>query len=129
MPDSPKTLYQKIWEAHVVHQDAGGPAVLYIDRHLIHEGTPPQAFAGVAQRGLKVRRPDKTTATIDHSIPTHARNLPITDEAARTQIETLRRNVKAYGIDLFDVDSGHQGIVHVIGPELGLTQPGMTIVC
>ncbi len=126
---TPKTLYEKIWDAHLVHQEANGPAILYIDRHLIHEVTSPQAFAGLEKRGLKVRRPDKTTATEDHSIPTTDRSLPITDEAAKKQLETLAQNCRRHGIELFDVASGHQGIVHVIGPELGLTQPGMTIVC
>lgn len=124
-----KTLYQKLWDSHVVHQDEGGPAILYIDRHLIHEVTSPQAFAGLAQRGLPVRRPDRTTGTEDHSIPTTDRSLPIADEAARNQLSTLSENCKKHGITLYDVQSGHQGIVHVIGPELGLTQPGMTIVC
>jgi 3-isopropylmalate/(R)-2-methylmalate dehydratase large subunit len=125
----PKTLYAKIWDAHVVHQDPGGPAILYIDRHLIHEVTSPQAFAGLKSRGLNVRRPDFTTATEDHSIPTTDRRLPIADEAARHQLETLRQNCQEQQITFFDVSSGYQGIVHVIGPEQGLTQPGMTIVC
>lgn len=126
---TPQTLYEKIWNAHVVHQEADGPSVLYIDRHLIHEVTSPQAFAGLKQRGLKVRRPDLTTATEDHSIPTTDRSQAIADEAARIQLETLARNCQEHGIELFNVASGYQGIVHVIGPELGLTQPGMTIVC
>ncbi len=125
----PLTLYEKIWNAHVVHQDAGGPAILYIDRHLIHEVTSPQAFSGLKQRGFPVRRPDLTTATEDHSIPTTDRSLPVADEQARNQLETLASNCREHGIALYDVASGHQGIVHVIGPELGLTQPGMTIVC
>lgn len=129
MTTSAQTLYEKIWDAHVVHQDKDGPAILYIDRHLIHEVTSPQAFTGLQQRGLKVRRPDLTTATEDHSIPTHDRNLPIADEMARIQLETLAANCKEHGITFFNVSSGYQGIVHVIGPELGLTQPGMTIVC
>lgn len=125
----PKTLYEKIWDAHVVHQEVDGPAILYIDRHLIHEVTSPQAFSGLRQRGLNVRRPDLTTATIDHSIPTLNRHLPIADEAARKQVATLAENCRAHGIILYDDDSGYQGIVHVIGPELGLTQPGITLVC
>ncbi len=125
----PKTLYEKIWDAHVVHQEKDGPAILYIDRHLIHEVTSPQAFSGLKNRGLKVRRPDLTTATEDHSIPTTDRSLPIEDEAARFQLQTLAENCKAYGVPLYDVASGYQGIVHVIGPELGLTQPGITLVC
>lgn len=124
-----KTLYDKIWDAHVVHQEPQGPAVLYIDRHLIHEVTSPQAFQGLKDRGLKLRRPDLTTATVDHSIPTTDRSLPITDAAAKNQIETLRKNCKESGVTLYDVDTEYQGIVHVIGPELGLTQPGMTVVC
>jgi 3-isopropylmalate/(R)-2-methylmalate dehydratase large subunit len=124
-----KTLYQKIWDAHVVHQASGHPAILYIDRHLIHEVTSPQAFAGLKARGLPLRRPDKTFATVDHSIPTTDRSQAITDAQAAKQIATLEANCKEHGIRLFGVDSGHQGIVHVIGPELGLTLPGMTIVC
>ncbi len=126
---APKTLYEKIWDAHVVHQTEGGPAIVYIDRHLIHEVTSPQAFSGLAARGIPVRRPDLTTATEDHSIPTTDRSKPIEDEAARTQLATLAENCRKHGITLFDVASNHQGIVHVIGPELGLTQPGMTMVC
>lgn len=124
-----KTLYDKIWETHVVETIEGGPSILYIDRHLIHEVTSPQAFQGLKERGIKVHQPSKTTATVDHSIPTTDRSLPITDEAARTQIEKLRDNCKEFGVKLYDVGTQYQGIVHVIGPELGLTQPGMTIVC
>ena len=124
-----KTLYDKIWDAHVVETIEGGPSILYIDRHLIHEVTSPQAFQGLKERGIPVHQPDKTTATVDHSIPTTDRSLPITDEAARTQIEKLRENCKAFGVTLYDIGTDYQGIVHVIGPELGLTQPGMTIVC
>jgi 3-isopropylmalate/(R)-2-methylmalate dehydratase large subunit len=125
----PRTLYQKIWDAHIVHQETEGPAVLYVDRHLIHEVTSPQAFAGLKQRGLKVRRPDLVIATEDHSIPTTDRSLPVADEAARKQLQALAQNCRTYGIPLLDVASGYQGIVHVVGPELGLTLPGMTIVC
>lgn len=123
------TLYEKIWHAHEVQALPEGPSILYIDRHLIHEVTSPQAFSGLQQRGIPVRRPDKTTATVDHSLPTTPRSQPITDPEAKHQIDTLRDNCRHYGITLHDVETGHQGIVHVIGPELGLTQPGMTIVC
>ncbi|MBV8756844.1 MAG: 3-isopropylmalate dehydratase large subunit [Deltaproteobacteria bacterium] len=122
-----RTLFDKIWDAHVVAEEAGRPAVLYIDLHLVHEVTSPQAFAGLAERGLPVRRPDRTVATMDHSIPTNG--LPIADDAARTQLRTLADNCRRHGITLYDADSAHRGIVHVIGPELGYTQPGMTIVC
>jgi 3-isopropylmalate/(R)-2-methylmalate dehydratase large subunit len=122
-----RTLFDKIWDAHVVAEESGRPAVLYIDLHLVHEVTSPQAFAGLAARKLPVRRPDRTVATMDHSIPTNG--LPIADDAARTQLRTLAENCRTHGITLFDAESPHRGIVHVIGPELGLTQPGMTIVC
>src|SRR4051812_24725643 len=122
-----RTLFDKIWDAHVVAAEPGWPAVLYIDLHLVHEVTSPQAFAGLAARRLEVRRPDKTVATMDHSIPTNG--LPIADDAARIQLRTLADNCKKHGITLYDADSPHRGIVHVIGPELGYTQPGMTIVC
>ena len=127
---APQTLYQKIWQAHQVPVTTpGAPGLLYIDRHLIHEVTSPQAFAGLEARGLKVRRPDKTFATVDHSIPTLDRSLPLADAQAAHQLDTLRANCARHGITLFDVNSGNQGIVHVIGPEQGLTLPGMTIVC
>ncbi len=131
MTKRPKTLFEKIWDAHVVTELPDGPTVLYIDLHLVHEVTSPQAFEGLRRRGLKVRRPDRTFATLDHGIPTHDRSLPITDELARKQIETMERNAAEHGIPLYGIKSGadKQGIVHVIGPELGLTQPGMTIVC
>ena len=125
----PKTLFEKIWEAHVVAQQPESPAVLYIDLHLVHEVTSPQAFTGLRQRGLKVRRPDKTLATMDHSIPTHDRSLPISDPLAAAQIKQMETNAAEFGITLHGMDSPHRGIVHVIGPELGRTQPGMTIVC
>ncbi len=127
----PKTLFEKIWDAHVVAQEPGGPAVLYIDLHLVHEVTSPQAFEGLRRRGLKVRRPDRTFATMDHGIPTYDRSLPILDEMAAKQIAALERNCAENGITLFGIRQGadKQGIVHVIGPELGLTQPGKTIVC
>ncbi|HEY4724285.1 MAG TPA: 3-isopropylmalate dehydratase large subunit [Anaerolineae bacterium] len=125
----PLTLFQKIWSAHVVAQAANSPTVLYVDLHLIHEVTSPQAFTGLRARGLKVRRPDKTVATADHGIPTYDRSLPIADELAAKQIQQLEDNCGEFGIRLYGLNSPHQGIVHVIGPELGFTQPGMTIVC
>jgi 3-isopropylmalate/(R)-2-methylmalate dehydratase large subunit len=125
----PRTIVQKIWDDHVVTQDPGAPAVLAVDLHLVHEVTSPQAFAGLRARGLTVRRPSQTVATADHSIPTHDRSLPILDEMAAAQITQLERNCAEFGIPLHGIGSPHQGIVHVIGPQLGLTQPGMTIVC
>jgi len=125
----PKTLFEKIWDEHVVIHESGSPAVLYIDLHLIHEVTSPQAFQGLRNRGLKVRRPDHTQATMDHSIPTTDRTLPILDPIAAKQVEQLRINCKEFGVPLEDLGSEDQGIVHIIGPELGLTQPGMTVVC
>ena len=125
----PQTLVEKIWNAHVVAQEPASPAVLYVDLHLIHEVTSPQAFTGLRARRLKVRRPDKTVATADHGIPTYDRSLPIVDELAAKQIKQLEDNCREFGITLYGLNSPHQGIVHVIGPELGLTQPGMTIVC
>ena len=125
----PRTLFEKIWDAHVVRESAGEPALLYIDLHLVHEVTSPQAFDGLRAAGRGVRRPDLTVSTIDHNVPTTDRSLPIADPIAAQQIETLRRNCAEFGIDLYDIDSPEQGIVHVIGPELGLTRPGMTIVC
>ena len=125
----PKTMLDKIWDAHVVHSEEGRPDLLYIDLHLLHEVTSPQAFEGLRLAGRRVRRPELCVATVDHSVPTTDRSLPIVDDLARLQIEALRENAAAAGIELFDVDSPHQGIVHVIGPEMGFTQPGMTIVC
>ena len=125
----PRTLFEKIWDAHVVLQEPGAPAVLYVDLHLIHEVTSPQAFTGLRQRGLKVRRPNRTVATMDHSIPTIDRAWPIRDEMAAKQITFLENSCREFGIVLHGMHSPHRGIVHVIGPELGLTQPGMTIVC
>src|SRR5438094_1389212 len=124
-----KTLYDKIWDSHVVVPESDAPAILYIDLHLIHEVTTPQAFTGLRKRGLKVRRTDKTFATMDHSIPTSSRSLSGFDEMAANQVRTLAANCAEFGVPLFDLDSPKQGIVHVIGPELGLTQPGRTIVC
>jgi 3-isopropylmalate/(R)-2-methylmalate dehydratase large subunit len=125
----PRTLVEKIWDEHVVAEDAGAPTVLAIDLHLVHEVTSPQAFAGLRARGLRVRHPERTVATADHSIPTHDRSLPILDEMAAAQVAQLETNCREFGIPLHGIGSPHQGIVHVIGPELGLTQPGMTIVC
>jgi len=123
-------LLDKVWDAHVVRELEDGRTLLYIDRHLVHEVTSPQAFEGLRLSGRKVRRPDLTFATVDHNVPTSAnRHLPIADPLARQQVETLRGNVVEFGVPLFDFNSGRQGIVHVIGPELGLTLPGATIVC
>ena len=124
-----KTLFQKIWDSHVVAERPGSPAVLYIDLHLVHEVTSPQAFTGLRQRGLKVRRPDKTLATMDHSIPTTPPGVPIADAMAAAQIRQMETNAADFGITLHGMNSPHRGIVHVIGPELGRTQPGFTIVC
>jgi len=124
-----KTLSQKVWDAHVVHEEPGAPSLIYIDLHLVHEVTSPQAFQGLRERRLKVRRPDLTIATTDHSIPTSDRSLPILDPIAANQVAQLDKNCKEFGITHYGVHSSHQGIVHVIGPELGLTQPGMTVVC
>jgi len=131
-PDSarPRTTVDKIWDEHLVAPGTeGAPDVLAIDLHLVHEVTSPQAFDGLRARGLKVRRPGQTLATVDHSIPTTDRNLPIADEIAATQVSRLEQNCEEFGIPLHGIGSPHQGIVHVIGPELGVTQPGMTIVC
>src|SRR6478609_10786033 len=121
------TLAEKVWNAHVVHSAEGEPDLLYIDLHLIHEVTSPQAFEGLRQAGRKVRRADLTFGTADHNVPTTDRSLPIADAVAAQQIDTLRKNCQEHGIQLFDINSPEQGIVHVIGPELGLTQPGITI--
>ncbi len=125
----PRTMFDKIWEAHVVRRIPGGPDILYIDLHLIHEVTSPQAFALLKKRGLKVRRPDRTVATMDHSTPTLALDLSLADEAARRQLQALEENARTYGIRLYHLAHPERGIVHVLGPEQGLTQPGMTIVC
>jgi 3-isopropylmalate/(R)-2-methylmalate dehydratase large subunit len=125
----PKTLFEKIWDRHVVVAQPGRPTLLYIDLHLVHEVTSPQAFEGLREAGRKVRRPERTFATIDHNVPTDPRPLKILDQSSARQIEVLRQNCREFGVPLFDLDSPEQGIVHVIGPELGLTQPGMTIVC
>ncbi len=125
----PKTMFEKIWEAHVVHEEPGKPALLYIDLHLVHEVTSPQAFDGLRMAGRKVRKPDLTIATMDHNVPTWDRSIPITDEISKKQLEALSKNCAEFGITLYDMYSPNQGIVHIIGPEQGYTQPGMTIVC
>ena len=125
----PQTMFEKIWNKHVVHQEPGKQTLLYIDLHLVHEVTSPQAFEGLRLSGRKLRRPERTVATQDHNVPTTDRSLPIVDPVSRQQIETLRSNCKEFGVRLYDLNDINQGIVHVIGPELGLTQPGMTIVC
>jgi 3-isopropylmalate/(R)-2-methylmalate dehydratase large subunit len=124
-----KTLFDKVWDSHVVHEIQGGPSVLYIDRHLIHEVTSPQAFAGIDKRGLAVFRPQNTVATPDHNVPTIDQHLPIKDQLSRYQVDKLTENCKKHGITLYGLNHPYQGIVHVIGPEQGLTLPGMTIVC
>jgi 3-isopropylmalate/(R)-2-methylmalate dehydratase large subunit len=124
-----KTLFEKIWDAHLVAQPAGRSPILYIDLHLVHEVTSPQAFDGLRAAGRKLRQPSRTVATVDHNVPTEPRGTPITDLIAAKQISALQANCKEFGVRLFDMDSPERGIVHVIGPELGLTQPGMTIVC
>jgi 3-isopropylmalate/(R)-2-methylmalate dehydratase large subunit len=123
------TLFEKIWNKHVVKTIDGGPSVLYIDKHLIHEVTSPQAFKGLEKRGLKVFRPQQVVATADHNVPTLNQHLPITEELSRKQVEALKINCANHGIELYGLGHPFQGIVHVIGPELGFTQPGMTIVC
>jgi 3-isopropylmalate/(R)-2-methylmalate dehydratase large subunit len=124
-----KTLFEKIWESHVVVEKQNNPTLIYIDRHLVHEVTSPQAFEGLRMNNRKVRRPDLTIATMDHNVPTTDRSLPILDQTSSVQIKTLEKNCKEFGIKLFDIDSPNQGIVHVIGPQLGITLPGSTIVC
>ena len=122
-------MFEKIWDDHVVHAEEGKQTILYIDLQLVHEVTSAQAFEGLRLAGRKVRRPDHTVATLDHNVPTTDRSLPILDAISKQQIDTLRENCRQFGIRLYDLDDPQQGIVHVIGPELGLTQPGMTIVC
>src|SRR6202521_803781 len=124
-----RTLFEKIWDSHQVCPGSEDSHILYVDLHLVHEVTTPQAFEGLRLAGRKVRRLDRTVATLDHNIPTTGNRFLIEDALARTQVETLRSNCREFGIELFDLESPNQGIVHVIGPELGLTQPGMTIVC
>jgi len=123
------TLFEKIWDSHIVVEKENGPSLLYIDRHLIHEVTSPQAFEGLRMNKRKVRRPDLTIATMDHNVPTTNRSLPIIDQTSSIQIKALEKNCQDFGINLFDIDSPYQGIVHVIGPQLGITLPGTTIVC
>ena len=125
----PRTLFEKIWDDHVVVQEPDFPVLLYIDLHLVHEVTSPQAFSGLRQKGLSVRRQDRTVATMDHSTPTSGLSLKLVDEMAAQQIKQFRSNCQEFGIQLYDMDSGERGIVHVVGPEQGFTQPGMTIVC
>lgn len=124
-----KTIFDKIWEKHLVTAIDGGPSVLYIDKHLIHEVTSPQAFKGLSNRGLRVYRPKQIVATADHNVPTLDQHLPIKEELSRKQVDALTENCKAFGIELYGLGHPYQGIVHVIGPELGITQPGMTMVC
>src|SRR6266481_4789388 len=125
----PRTLFEKVWDAHLVAAPEGQSPLLYIDLHLVHEVTSPQAFDGLRAQGRRVRQPLRTVATVDHNVPTTPRGLPIADPIAAKQIEALQKNCREFGVPLFDIDSPEQGIVHVIGPELGITQPGMTIVC
>lgn len=124
-----KTLFEKIWDSHVVVNEPGSPSVLYIDLHLVHEVTSPQAFTGLRQKRLKVRRPDRTVATMDHSTPTKSLSLDLSDMMAANQLRQMEANCAEFGIPLYGLDNPERGIVHVMGPELGLTQPGMTIVC
>jgi 3-isopropylmalate/(R)-2-methylmalate dehydratase large subunit len=125
----PRNIIEKLWDSHVVAEQPGAPALLYVDLHLVHEVTSPQAFAGLRERGLKVRRPDRTLATCDHSTPTISRTLPIMDKVAATQVAQVEANCAEFGIPCYGFQSDYQGIVHVIGPEQGATQPGMTVVC
>ncbi|MCA9222524.1 MAG: 3-isopropylmalate dehydratase large subunit [Planctomycetales bacterium] len=124
-----RTLFEKIWDNHVVYAEPGKQTILYIDLQLVHEVTSPQAFEGLRLSGRKVRRPERTIATPDHNVPTTDRGLPIADPISRQQVDTLRENCREFGVRLYDLNDPHQGIVHIIGPELGYTQPGMTIVC
>lgn len=126
---SSKTLFEKVWEKHVVHSIPNGPEILYIDKQLIHEVTSPVAFEGLRVRGAKVRRPDRTVATPDHNIPTMEQHLPIKEELSRMQVQKLTENTTKHGITLYGLGHEYAGVVHIIGPELGITQPGMTIVC
>src|SRR5690606_1310547 len=123
------TIFEKIWDAHVVATEKGGIEVLYIDRHFIHEVTSPQAFSELEKRGLPLFRPEQTVATADHNVPTWNQHLPIPDPLSRKQVNTLEENCRKFGVTHYGLGHPHQGIVHVIGPELGITQPGMTIVC
>jgi 3-isopropylmalate/(R)-2-methylmalate dehydratase large subunit len=125
----PRTLFDKVWDAHVVSQTPDGPALLYVDLHLVHEVTSPQAFEGLRLAGRRVRRPELTVGTVDHNVSTGDRRLPIADQVSARQVAALVQNARDFGVELFDLESPEQGIVHVIGPELGLTRPGMIIVC
>ena len=129
LEDGGSTLFEKIWNKHIIKQIDGGPAVFYIDKHFIHEVTSPQAFAGLEKRGINVFRPQQTIATADHNVPTLDQHLPIKEELSRLQVQKLTENCEKFGIELYGLGHPYQGIVHVIGPELGITQPGMTIVC
>ncbi len=129
MANAPRTLFEKIWDNHVVYAEEGRQSILYVDLQLVHEVTSAQAFEGLRLAGRKVRRPERTIATADHNVPTSDRSLPIADPISKQQIDTLRNNCREFGITHYDLDDVRQGIVHVIGPELGYTQPGMTIVC
>ena len=124
-----KTLFDKIWDNHLVTKVGEDTQVLYIDRHFIHEVTSPQAFAGLEKRGIPVFRPAQTVATADHTVPTKDQHLPIREELSRFQVDKLTENCEKFGVELYGLGHPYQGIVHVIGPELGITQPGMTIVC
>src|SRR5450432_629610 len=125
----PKTLFEKIWEQHVVKTIDEGPSILYVDKHFIHEVTSPQAFKGLEDRGLTVCRPEQIVATADHNVPTENQHLPIKEALSRLQVDTLEKNCLKFGVELYGLGHPYQGIVHVIGPEMGFTQPGMTIVC
>jgi len=125
----PKTMFEKLWDAHLVHEEPGQDAILYVDLHLVHEVTSPQAFEGLRMAGRTVRRPDLTIATVDHNVPTHDRALPIADQMSARQIDAMTQNAKDFGITYYDMHSSGQGIVHIIGPEQGYTQPGKLIVC
>ena len=125
----PKTMFEKIWDSHLVYEEPGKPAILYVDLHLVHEVTSPQAFDGLRMNGRKVRQPELTVATVDHNVPTADRHLPIADPTSKQQVEALVHNCQEFGVTLYDVHSPGQGIVHIIGPEQGYTQPGKTIVC
>src|SRR3972149_4402944 len=129
MTTKPRTLFEKIWDEHVVLEEPGRQTILYVDLHLVHEVTSPQAFEALRLAGRTVRRPERTLSTVDHNVPTTDRSLPILDLISKQQIDTLRENCEEFGITLYDIDDVRQGIVHVIGPEQGYTQPGMTIVC
>ena len=124
-----KSLFEKVWDAHVVHTIENGPQILYIDKHLIHEVTSPQAFSEIEKRNLPLFRANQIVATADHNVPTQNQHLPIKEALSKKQVETLTDNCKKYGVTLYGLGHPYQGIVHVIGPELGITQPGMTIVC